>query len=705
MKRHARIALLLTILLPLPYSLGQEDSPPPAPAPKQDEPKQDEPKQDEPKQDAPSGEPLRAVSDVPDSAWDAPLPMFTDPQTVAVYYLASVLADKQEHAAALTSSTNRRYGTQEFIAKLRADVEVASLRIEMVAVMNNQACVVSGPAKVKKEDPKLGDDPRVILALRANREPDRQHWLITHVYIVSAANAKKEVERLNSQVNLSKAPYRIKIGDQLCFGSQGDPMWDRTFTVQPDGTITLERLGRVWASGLTARELHDRLAEAHGNYFEVRATWPPITVMPAKVNTGDATTAEDVSAAASANPRMASNATAPRYAPPPIGFSSGPTPDELSTLRETYERLETYTERLAGKYRQTPLTPGSKDAETIKETLKSLVAKAFKARQQLQRGELAAFRRRLDVIESQIGEREQRKNEIIQRRVNELLDPNLKWDPVDVGEAGDAAKTTSANKQMPPTLRTEEPLEIDTYFSPTYDSPTRTDVATAGESVWLILEVRSPKKQRLTGLSISIDLDDAFKPQQVSRAYQREGNLFTWQNQSVKADATGRYVVNCLCVAPTENARCWVTVNDAAGQCEMRRAILRIATAETTQDVPAPPAEDHTSSLDRRAVLKELVGEAGAKQAMLLFFNADWCKPCQKAWPKVRELQEEGIPIFDVNLDKKRETANAFGVQQIPTLMFCKNGEEVDRIAGPSVQAFVEKHRPELQAEDQPVDE
>jgi predicted nucleic acid-binding Zn-ribbon protein len=113
-----------------------------------------------------------------------------------------------------------------------------------------------------------------------------------------------------------------------------------------------------------------------------------------------------------------------------MGLSSGLTPGELSTLRKTYERLEMEVERLAGEYHRVPVTTGP-DAERIKETLKSTVAKAFKARQQLQRGELATFRRRLDAIEEQIENRYRRESEIITRRVDELLDPNLKWDAVD----------------------------------------------------------------------------------------------------------------------------------------------------------------------------------------------------------------------------------------------------------------------------------
>ena len=63
--------------------------------------------------------------------------------------------------------------------------------------------------------------------------------------------------------------------------------------------------------------------------------------------------------------------------------------------------------------------------------LRETVRKAFEARQKLQRAELAEFTQRLQAVRQSIETRERISQQIIDRRVDELLDPNLKWDSFD----------------------------------------------------------------------------------------------------------------------------------------------------------------------------------------------------------------------------------------------------------------------------------
>ncbi len=56
-----------------------------------------------------------------------------------------------------------------------------------------------------------------------------------------------------------------------------------------------------------------------------------------------------------------------------------------------------------------------------------LVEFTFQARQALQKAELAEHARRLAKIQKTIETREQLKSQIVSRRVDELLDPNLDW--------------------------------------------------------------------------------------------------------------------------------------------------------------------------------------------------------------------------------------------------------------------------------------
>ena len=54
-------------------------------------------------------------------------------------------------------------------------------------------------------------------------------------------------------------------------------------------------------------------------------------------------------------------------------------------------------------------------------------------------------------------------------------------------------------------------------------------------------------------------------------------------------------------------------------------------------------------------------------------FYADWCGPCKKVSPILKELAGEyknDIIIYKINVDNEKELAAAFGIQSIPTLLF-----------------------------------
>lgn len=66
-------------------------------------------------------------------------------------------------------------------------------------------------------------------------------------------------------------------------------------------------------------------------------------------------------------------------------------------------------------------------------------------------------------------------------------------------------------------------------------------------------------------------------------------------------------------------------------------------------------------------------------------FWAPWCGPCRIVGPILDDLakQYEGkVTIVKVNTDDNPQWATKYGVQGIPTILFVKGGEEVDRIVG-----------------------
>ena len=62
----------------------------------------------------------------------------------------------------------------------------------------------------------------------------------------------------------------------------------------------------------------------------------------------------------------------------------------------------------------------------------------------------------------------------------------------------------------------------------------------------------------------------------------------------------------------------------------------------------------------------------GTKPCIVDFY-ADWCGPCKKVSPILKELAGEyknDIVIYKINVDNEKELAAAFGIQSIPTLLF-----------------------------------
>ncbi|MEX2118834.1 MAG: hypothetical protein WD847_04420 [Pirellulales bacterium] len=127
--------------------------------------------------------------------------------------------------------------------------------------------------------------------------------------------------------------------------------------------------------------------------------------------------------------------------------------------------LEQEAIRLADEWRKLDLPELDLEAaehqRELKSRLRETVAAAFEARQSLQRAELAQLAERLARIQQTVAGREQLKTSIIDRRVAELLDPKLQWDPAP--PAPNAAKANAAGTPKEPaeTASRREPLVPD----------------------------------------------------------------------------------------------------------------------------------------------------------------------------------------------------------------------------------------------------
>lgn len=70
---------------------------------------------------------------------------------------------------------------------------------------------------------------------------------------------------------------------------------------------------------------------------------------------------------------------------------------------------------------------------------------------------------------------------------------------------------------------------------------------------------------------------------------------------------------------------------------------------------------------------------------VIVDFWAEWCGPCRMVAPIVNEIGEEykdKAVVVKLDVDGNPEVSNKFGIRNIPTILFFKGGQVVDKQVG-----------------------
>ncbi|WP_130863940.1 thioredoxin [Bacilliculturomica massiliensis] len=86
--------------------------------------------------------------------------------------------------------------------------------------------------------------------------------------------------------------------------------------------------------------------------------------------------------------------------------------------------------------------------------------------------------------------------------------------------------------------------------------------------------------------------------------------------------------------------------------------------------------------------------ELTAGRPIVIDFYADWCGPCQMLAPVYDEIADkygDQVNFCKLNIDEQKKLAVSNQVLSIPTLLFIKDGREMERVTGAVTAAALEE--------------
>ena len=90
------------------------------------------------------------------------------------------------------------------------------------------------------------------------------------------------------------------------------------------------------------------------------------------------------------------------------------------------------------------------------------------------------------------------------------------------------------------------------------------------------------------------------------------------------------------------------------------------------------------------ATIKDLIASG---KPVVIDFWAEWCGPCRMVAPIIDELSSEyegRVEIGKYNVDEENDLSAEYGIRNIPTILFFKDGKLVDKQVGAAPKAAIQ---------------
>ena len=417
------------------------------------------------------------------------------------------------------------------------------------------------------------------------------------------------------------------------------------------------------------------------------------------------------------------------------------TSEAIETLRTGLADIERQAAAKAAVIRQVVAAKGNpQQLDRLNADLHKQVELAFGVRQKLQQTELQAIRNRLTAIQKQIESREQIRDRIIKRRLEELLDPTLQWATEELAKTESTQKGRRPGGSDPMAGLLSGPSGLQQSVSPqalvqSGGSTTATPGGPNAKPMETQVQFRNPAGTKIVWSAFQKD-NTLVVPARINlKSGKQHGFMLTSIPGREGLELAGSIELAGATPATTaflsHNAIPAEFTEEDFDQVSSGNLVTKviflpdpkfqeqaIAGVETVVSTRTDPGVDPVAEADRRgqilAVLRlgnrvkaaTLIAPAQTSEEELeletriedgfgiLFFHSEACPVCEKVKPDfTREMSRLGLPSLPVDVLKFPNIAKRFRVSSTPSFVWYGTEVERGRAIGAEFQPLVEKFK------------